>query len=371
MAERAIQTQLEELKNKGISVYSISRLDAINNCLYEAYQTYIKGDRGESNIYAFAGSKVHDVLEKIVNNEAEPSDLYPAMMDELDDMEMLGIEFPKDSNGNETLKNNWLKNMTHFCETYEKPVGDFSTEEFFLYKTKKGHYLQGYIDLQENFDDGSISIYDYKTSSMYSGEEIKKHGRQLLVYAMAKMQEGYRVNAIAWNMLKYAKVEFMGYKTAKSKNKSLITKIIERRKIASELEKFIIQDMAENMPDLDPIEFDFELAKFKQSNKVEDLPEVIRNNYIVGPAIVQYELTPENIQECEDYINNTIERWEKMSGNEEDYGPRKFTKLQKNGKEVTDIFMCLNLCNHKNCHFLQEFLEKWNQEQDEEHDMFA
>jgi hypothetical protein len=369
MSERAAQAKLIELQNKGINVYSISRLDSINNCLYEAFQTYVKGDRGESNIYAFAGSKIHDVLEKIMNNEAEPADLYPAMMDELDDMEMLGVEFPKDSNGNETLKNNWIKNMTHFCETYEKPVGDFSTEEFFLYKTKNGHYLQGYIDLQENFDDGSISIYDYKTSSMYSGEEIKKHGRQLLVYAMAKIQEGYRVNSIAWNMLKYARIEFMGYKTAKSKEKSLISKIVERRKIAAELNKYICADLSEN--GFEEVEFEFELEKFRQSNLIEDLPEVIRDNYKVYPAIIQYELSLENIQECENYINNTIERWEKMSGNEEDYGPCKFTKLQKNGREVLSCFYCTSLCNHKNCHFLQEFLEKWNQEQDEEHDMFA
>lgn len=205
MGERIINEKLKELYDNDIPVYSISRLDTINNCMYEAYKTYIKHEKGLQNVYALLGGKIHDVLEAIVNNNATKDDLLPAMNAELEDLEMMNLEFPKDRNGGDSIKEGWVTNITHFCNTYEAPAGKFDTEQFFLYKTPKGRFLQGYIDLLQKNEDGTISIFDYKTSSMYKGEDIKAHGRQLITYALAKEQEGYKVDKVAWIFLKYVK----------------------------------------------------------------------------------------------------------------------------------------------------------------------
>lgn len=362
MSERELNATLQELRDKNIPVYSISRIDSINNCLYGAYLTYVKGDRGEGNIYSYLGSKMHDTLENIMNDKAQASDLAVAMNTELDDMDLLGIEFP-----NESIRNNWIKNMEHFCATYKKPEGKFVTEQFFLYKTKAGNYLQGYIDLQQLNDDGTISIVDYKTSSMYSGAAIKEHGRQLLLYAMGKIQEGYKVKSIAWNFLKYCNISFFGYKTAKSKKKTNIVKLVERRKIAKEIAEFVISDLREM--NYDSIEIESIMDKFRETNDFSVLPMEISFNYNILPGIVEYELTPELMDECENYIDSTIKMWNGLS-DEEDYPPLKFTKVQKNGKEVLDCFFCQHLCGHK-CHYLDDFLAEWEKDREEDDDLFG
>ena len=53
-------------------------------------------------------------------------------------------------------------------------------------------------------------------------------------------------------------------------------------------------------------------------------------------------------------MNNTIEKWEGLT----EYPPKPFTKIQKNGKEVSDIFYDTCLCSHfKNCPYIHEYLD--------------
>ena len=185
------------------------------------------------------GTKVHDVLEAIVNGEATEADLLPAVHEELENVDMLGIDFPGDN-----IRFNWISDMYHFCATYKSPKnnGDLHTEELFIYESPKGNVLQGYIDLYRENKDGSISIYDYKTSSLYKGDDFKNHGRQLVLYALGMEQAGYKVKSVAWIFLKYVEIQFMGKKTVKSKEKTLLTKIVERKKVAQDLGSFVEND---------------------------------------------------------------------------------------------------------------------------------
>ena len=75
MGERATDQRLEELKAQGNELYSISKLDSINNCLYGAYLTYRLDNRGGNNIYAIMGGKLHDVLEGMANGTATKDEL--------------------------------------------------------------------------------------------------------------------------------------------------------------------------------------------------------------------------------------------------------------------------------------------------------
>lgn len=369
---RATDQRLEELKNSGVPIYSISRLDCINRCLAEAYETYRKNNRGNGNIYTLCGSKVHEILEGIVNGENTESDLYPAVLSELEDAEMLGYAFPKMADGSDGIRDKWIKDMTHFCNTYKSPnPKNLTTEELFIYKSPDGNVLQGYIDLQRRNDDGSIDIYDYKTSSLYSGESIKEHGRQLVVYQMGLEQAGETVRNVSWIFLKYAEIKFIGKKTVKSKEKTEISKVVERCKIGSEMAKYAEQMMID--AGYDEVDIDVALTDFKLSNSFNTLPEDIAKQFKLLPYVMKYEVTDEVKKECEEYIDSTIAKWEALGEDENNYKPLNFTKIQKNGKEVLEIFYCTTLCSHgKTCKYLHDFLDKYdaNKTEDEFDNLF-
>ena len=134
MAKRELDPRLKELYAAKKKVYSISKINTIEECLYEAYNAYVLKDRGQNGIYGILGTKVHDKIESIVKGEATPDELPGTLKEELSDLEMLGIEFPKDFKGNDTIRNNWVADMSHFCKTFIPPEGKFDTEELFIYK---------------------------------------------------------------------------------------------------------------------------------------------------------------------------------------------------------------------------------------------
>lgn len=365
MGDRELNPTLAKLKENGIETYSISKLDTINNCMYGAYRTYKLHDRGKNNIYALLGTKVHDTLEGIVNGQNTETDLLPAIRSELDDCEMFGYEFPKDRKGEDSIKNGWVTDMEHFAKTYNSPRGNnLKTEDFFLYKTEDGHHLIGYIDLQRVNKDGTLDIYDYKTSSMYSKEGFKEHGRQLVVYALGKQQEGFDVKRVAWIFLKFVDVKFLGYKTSRSKEKTEITKTIERKNIGKEMAKYVERDLSDF--GYDDLDSNFYISEFMRTNDFSVLPEKIRSNYKMIPCTYYYDLSEENIEDCKRYIKETIIKWETAT----EFPPKSFTRVQKNGKEVSDIFFCTNLCGHfENCSYIQDYLDQLDTNKDED-DLF-
>lgn len=356
MSDRIEDPRLTELKNKGIELYSISKLNTINGCLHEAYRTYKLHERGTQNIYSFCGTRLHDVLENMANNLATRDDLRPAIESELEDMDTLGIDFPKNDDGSSPIRDGWLKNIYHFCDTFEMPKDAWKTEELFIYKTDDGHYIQGYIDLSRIIKDGTLEIYDHKSSSMYTAQGIEEHSKQLLTYLLGKEQEGYKVSKIAWHFMKYVDVQFMGKKTIKSKEKTLLTKTIERRKIGSEMAKYIESDLID--AGIDEVECDILLNEFIETNKFDCLPDNIRSKYVMKPCIVEYEITEEAKEDCKKYITDTIKKWESLDGKDEkNFPPRSFTRMKKNGETVRDDFYCNNLCGHKRtCPYYQDYI---------------
>lgn len=373
MGKRELDPRLKELYDLGLPVYSISRLDCINHCLYEAYLTYKLHKKSSDNIYGILGTRVHDTLEAITHGEATEADLWPAVQAEFEDMELLGIEFPKDHAGNNTIKDGWLANMKHFCENYKAPKGkNLKTEELFIYTSPAGHKLQGYIDLQQVKNDGSVNIYDYKTSSLYKGEELTKHGRQLVIYALGLEQMGIKVNKVAWIMLKYVTVTYEGYKTVKSKNKTTIEKTVERRKLAKELYKAVERELEER--GFDAIEKNILLDEMLTTNSLNGLPDDVKSIFNVKNCIVEYELTDETRKEVEQYVDSTVAKWESLGDDEKKYLPLEFTKTQKNGKVVPDCFYCTKLCGHyEHCPHIHNFFDEWSAmsaAQDEEDKLF-
>jgi len=319
------------------------------------------------NVYSVLGGSTHDVLEKIMNGEATEADLLPTIQNDLDKLDMLGVQFPKGRDGSDSIRENWITDMTHFCNTYKAPKGDFETEQFFLYKTPHDIYLQGYIDLIRKNKDGTVDIYDYKTSSMYKGKDVKEHGRQLIIYALALEQQGYKVRNVGWIFLKYCEVRYMGYKTARSKSKSKISQIVERRNIAKDLSKQFQDKLRER--GYTDIDIDFIISDALDSNSV---PEEIADEFTIVPCVVKYNLDDDTRSETISYIENTVNNWESLSRKEQDYPHISFTKTLKNGKEVDDTFFCRCLCGYQNsCPHLYEYLDKDKDKDDDDIDLFA
>lgn len=363
MATREKNTELQELFKNGVPVYSFSKLECMHGCLYEAYRTYVMDDRANQlqNVYSILGSSTHDVLEAITNGEATESDLLPTIEKDLSELEMLDINFPSDN-----IRDSWIADMTHFCKTYKAPKGDFTTEEFFLYKSPDGNYLQGYIDLIKHNIDGTVSIYDYKTSSMYRGEDIKKHGRQLILYALGLEQKGIKVKNVAWIMLKYCEVKYLGKKTSRSKEETQLSKVIERKNIVKELSDVIINKLEKQ--GLDEIDIECIMMSAKEKNEI---PREVADEFKIIPYVMPYELSDETRQDTKDYIDDTVKMWEGLNNDEKNYPHREFTKTQKNGKVVDDYFYCNMLCGYRKiCPHLRKFLDTKENNISEDEDLF-
>lgn len=371
MAKREIDPRLQELFNEKKHVYSISKCNTIDECLYEAYNAYVLHERGSNGIYSILGSKVHDCLESVTNGEVSPSVLPSVLEEELNDLSMLGIDFPKDRNGGDSIRNSWVADMKHFCENFVPLEGKFDTEELFIYQLNEDRYVQGYIDLIRHNDDGTISILDWKTSSAFSKEDLLHHGRQLILYAIAKEAEGFKVRDVAWYMLKYCEVSFMGKKRANSKELSLITKVVNRGKLVSELKNNIEYHLSAT--GYDEIDIECMLNQALEENSLSCLPADIQSKYKIEPHIRQYEITDELKVECIQYINSMADKWESLdTSSAANFPPRSFTKKTKQGKEVDSSYFCQVLCNYRNtCKYLKMYKEMQNNEpEDEFSDLF-
>lgn len=332
--------------------------------------TYVKHKRGIPNVYGCLGTEIHDTLEKIVHDECSESELVKAMNKELDDMSMLGIDFPKDRNGGDSIRDGWVANMKHFCENFVKPRGKFITEKFLLLKVDDDHYLQGYCDLIKIVDEKNkiVSVYDWKTSSQFSTSDLVHHGRQLVIYQMALEQLGYTVKECAWIMLKYCTVKYMGKKTARSKEETLIEKVCERRKIVETLQSDIESKLSKL--GFDDLDIEIILHNALDNNSLDGLPEEVKSTYKIIPYVRKYEVDDEKKQECLDYIASTYSKWECLDEDEDSYPPRSFVKITKSGKESSDTFFCNNLCGFKDCPHIRKYLDTKENNNIEEDDLF-
>ena len=311
-----------------------------------------------NGVYGILGGKIHDCLERIINEEATTDELLPTLEEELNDLDMLGLSFPKDFKGGDSIRDNWVADMKHFCKNFIPLEGKFDTEELFIYKLADNRYVQGYIDLIRHNDDGTISIMDWKTSSEFTNEDLVHHGRQLVIYAIAKEDQGYKVRDVAWIMLKYCKVTFMGKKRSNTKTLTPITKVINRGKLVKELKTYIEHDLL--AAGYDEIDTECMLAEAIEKNSLDYLPANIQQNYKIELYVREYKITDELKQECLDYINTTAKKFEALDEkNAENFPPRSFVRTTKTGTEKDNSFFCNVLCNYRSsCKYIKEYNEK-------------
>lgn len=315
-------------------------------CQYQAYLTYIKHEKGLDSIYGLLGTVMHDTLKKIVHQEATKADLLPALNEELELARDFGIDFPKDMRGGTTIRDNWIKDMKHFIANFTPLKGEFETEQLFILPVGPKRYLQGYIDLIRHNPDGTVSVFDWKTSSQFSDKDLKEHGRQLVLYSIALEQAGYQVRDCAWIMLKYVQVTFDGFARKNAKAKSQINKVIQRSKLYKELASYVKADLIDAGYSATQATDYVDAMTVRES--MDELPPEIRAHYTIRPYIRKYEATDELKAEALDYVNQMAELFESKTDNEADWPHTPITKQNS--------FFCNTLCGYrKKCPYIQQY----------------
>lgn len=343
-----VKEQIEELKKQGITVYSISRLNTVDNCGYEYWQTYMEHLPSKDNIYSFTGGRVHKCLENIQNGIKVD---FPKEIDKMiEDARILDITFPSQS-----IETKWKKDIMTFAQNYKAPhYKKVETERPFLIQID-GHYLQGIIDLLIYNDDGTVSIRDYKTSSKFSNNELEEKGRQLILYGLGMEQLGYKVKDLAWEMLKYVEISY------KLKNGNTRTTIAERGYVVSKLKSDITKEL-KALKKWSDLEIEMIVDDAIEANSFDNLPASIKDKYTIKDYIEYYDFTEERKAETKAFINAKIEDIELYKNEKDWWEPREIRPYNS--------FYCINLCSHADdCEYLQQFLEiqkELNEEKEEE-----
>ncbi len=353
--ERAKEERLEALKKQGKNIYSISRLNSLEQCPYSAYITYVLDDRGDDNVWAALGSIMHDTLQDIIDNGTSTDSLMKSLNDGIDNMEISGIDFPKDRNGGTAIRDNWIANMIGFCENFKAPKGKFKTEQLVVYKISDEDYMHGYIDLMPINDDGTVSVFDWKTSSQFKGDHLIEAGRQLVLYALALEQEGYKVDKLAWVMLKYCVVKW------KQKNGKIKEKVCEWRNYVAQIRPYLL-----NPPvavDIDEFELDAIVAKAVEENSLDGLPTELREQFEVSQYIRYYDYNQEVVDETLNYVKNQIQSYKDRGKDEKNYPPKDI---------ANDSYFCSALCGHKKkCPYYKDYCATFiKKDKDDDEDLF-
>lgn len=331
-----IKNKIEELKSKNIPIYSISRLNTVDNCGWEYWQTYMEHLVPKDNIYGFTGTKIHKCLEDIQNGK--DVNLENEIIQLLKDADFLDIKFPSDS-----IREKWEKDILHFASNYKKPdYNKVETEKLFLLQLGD-NYLQGIIDLVIYNEDGTVSIRDYKTSSKFSNSDLQEKGRQLILYGLAMEQMGYKVKDLAWEMLKYVEISY------KLKNGNIRTTIAERGFIIDKLKNDITKEL-KMLNEYSDLEIEAILDDAIENNSFDNLPKSIKEKYTINDYICYYDFTQERKIETQLFIEAKINEIEQFVDDKSWWEPKEI--------DIGNEFYCKNLCNHReHCEFLKEYIE--------------
>lgn len=282
---------------------SWSRVNCVHNSLYEyllKYILHIKEDRDDS-IYKVTGGISHDIMERFYTHELD----YNKMAEEFDDGWMTAFDIAElkfvrgDGKRNQSIADKYYYDLKNFFETHEVITEPIDIEQFVTVKVGDEYY-QGYIDALIKHEDGSYTILDWKTSSIYKGDKAKNECGQLTLYGIALHQKGipYEKIKIAWNFLKYQCV------TVQSKKGVKKVREIERCTLGEKLQANAKMWLKEFGYTEDQV-FEY-LDKLAQTNDIKVLPEEVQAKYEFHDCYVYVELTQELIDYWTNFIIDTM-----------------------------------------------------------------
>lgn len=362
MSNRNGNEKLQDLFNKNIPVYSYSKLDSWSNCKFNWYNSYILHKRSKDNIYSLIGGVIHNSIEGIYQHKNDLVDAKEKFNKIVIESEKKGIKFPENP---ATTKINYIKNINHFFEHYKILNTKMITEQFVLLKIPKFEnaikdedfiWIQMYIDsiipvFNEEKKLESVIVNDWKTSSKFDKHKLLKASKQLIIYKLGVEQNtGVPVSKIGWTMLKYV---YCCYRTKGSKkNPPQIKRIMQERKDSVKyFYKKIVQDLIDS--GMDTIKAELLAGKSVNENSFDVLPQFVKDKYWIEDCFLEYEFNNEIIEECKQWVLNTVNEIESLDKELKNYPPVKID--EKNS------YFCHNLCGRPDCIYLKKYIYKNSQ----------
>ena len=308
---RKTKEELERIKKQyGVDeLWSFSKINKFITSPYEYYLKYIqhiKEDRNDG-IYATSGGTVHNIIEKFYKKEIPYEQMISEYEDALFIFDQAELKYNKtDEEKNAKIANKYEDCIKHFFQNHI-PFEQKAMLEQFALTTVGNRVFQGYIDFIFQDKDGSLTILDWKTSTMYTGNKILKEGKQLLLYAQALIQRGVPIEKIkvCWNFVKYINVSFT------QQNGKLKERQLERNAIGSSLAATLKTKMKALKYDTDQIDNYIELAV--TTNSLELLPKEIKSQFVFSDCLVYIPLSQEILDNLNLEIINTLESIDKVT----------------------------------------------------------
>ena len=214
--------KLKRIKEKGqANLISFLMLNTVDNCMRAYKYCYLDKIKSEDNIYTYLGTTAHTLLEQLYRDEVTNKQAVEEWIKAMKNTNLLFIDYTKAESPvysvamkekNDKYEKSYKELMIHYFENFKKEqYKDFLQERTVILELSKkfnklpynSYIFNGKVDFIGINEDNSIDIIDYKTSTLYKKEKLELHSFQLILYAMALEDLGYKINRIGWNFLKY------------------------------------------------------------------------------------------------------------------------------------------------------------------------
>ena len=311
----------------GKEVFSFSKLSTFCTCNYSYYLSYIKHVKSKDSIYGKMGTIAHECSQDLVEGKIDNDEAIDKFETNLDDaINVLDLRFPTEKSGE-----NFQECIVHFLENYKPDIKKYDIEKGFdvlIGNTKT--LVMGFIDLIIYNDDGTVDVVDYKTSSKFNKHDFEKKKMQLIIYAKSLMEEGYKINRLYFNMLKYCTIKWDEINS----KKQLVHKstMCERNKIGDKL-KAVSKRLLKKKS---------KVNKMIQTNEID---EELKDVFEIVDYEVDVDFSEQSIKEMENWIDDIINTINSFGKEEENY---KHTDIKKSS------MFCKSLCG-KDCKYYKEY----------------
>ena len=376
---RKTNEELQALKEHyGVKeLWSFSKVNKFLTSPYEYYLKYIlhiKEDKRDG-IYTTSGGTIHDILEKFYSGEIKYEDMITSYEGALFLFDQAELKYNKtDEEKNAKIANKYEDCIRHFFK-YHKPFTQKAMIEQFAVTKIGDNIFQGYIDFVFQDEDGTVTILDWKSSTIYTGTKVLKEGKQLLIYAQSLIQHGIPMDKIkiCWDFLKYVNVSFV------QQNGKPKTRQIERNAIGTSLASTIKTKMKATKKYTED-EINSYLEFVVTTNSLDTLPKEIAEQFVVEDCLVYIPLSEEILQNLNEEVISTIksidkckELWynKKESGADESELDQIWYDSEEQLKANEYYF--LNLCSYS-LSLHKPFAEYWKKkerEKEEQNNFFG
>lgn len=318
----------------GMEKFSFSKLTTFEHCPYSYYLTYIKGIRGKDNIYGNAGTSAHECSQDIVMRKINNYTAVKRFKNEIEEAEnILGLKFPTEKSGI-----SYKECIYDFLSKYKPNYDKYEIEKGFdVLIGEENTLIWGFIDLIIHNKDGSLDVVDYKTSSEFTKKDFEVKRMQLLIYAKALIDEGFVINRLYFNMLKYCTVRW-------EENGKIKTTKTERNKIGNKLK--IVSKRLLKKKGFDELDIECKVSEMIKTNLID---EDLIDEFEILDYEVDVELNNETLKEMEKWVDSIVSQINQRGKCEKKYNNIKINKSSE--------FYCKMLCG-KPCHYLDTYLEK-------------